>query len=132
MWILAIINKQTTTHIRERERERVAPCCHPQFSHFYNAKKMTNKFISAKENDKDNVNLMGVQGLRGMSHKYKSLTTTILRRALTIKCMKEYLQRYFLCFEKAYFCLEKFLLRSCKNIFQYIYIYIKEKPPFYF
>ena len=92
---------------------------------------MTNKFISAKENDKDNVNLMGVQGLRGMSHKYKSLTTTILRRALTIKCMKEYLQRYFLCFEKAYFCLEKFLLRSCKNIFQYIYIYILKKNPLF-
>ena len=54
MWILAIINKQTTTWERERERERigkVAPCCHPQFSHFYNAKKMTNKFISAKENN---------------------------------------------------------------------------------
>ena len=79
------------------------------------------KFISAKENDKDNVSIMGVQGLRGMSHKYKSLTTTILRKTLKIK----YLQCYFLCFEKAYFCLERVLLRSCKTSFNiYIYIYI--------
>ena len=79
---------------------------------------------------------MGVQGLRGMSHKYKSLTTTILRKTLKIKCMKEYLQCYFLCFEKAYFCLERVLLRSCKTSFNkyiyiYIYIYILIKTPFY-
>ena len=40
MRVLAIINKQTTTHTHTQNGVgRVAPCCHPPFSHFCHAKK---------------------------------------------------------------------------------------------
>ena len=46
MWVLAIINKQTTTHTHTHTHAhtqngvgRVVPCCHPPFSHFCHAKK---------------------------------------------------------------------------------------------
>ena len=48
MWVLGIINKQTTTHTKRKKKKRnekengvgrVAPCCHPPFSHFCHAKK---------------------------------------------------------------------------------------------
>ena len=85
------------------------------------------KLISAKENDRDNVSLTGVQGLKGMSHEHKSLTTTILRKSL--KCIKKYLQLQLLLFLKKYIFLEKFLLRSFLNILKkgplYIY-FLKE------
>ena len=44
MRVLAIINKQTTTHTHTHTQNgvgRVAPCCHPPFSHFCHAKKDT-------------------------------------------------------------------------------------------
>ena len=41
MWILTIIQEKKKEK-KERVR-RVALCCHPQFSHFYHAKKMTSK-----------------------------------------------------------------------------------------
>ena len=44
MWVLAIINKQATTHTHTHTHTpngvgRVAPCYHPPFSHFCHAKK---------------------------------------------------------------------------------------------
>ena len=85
MRILAIISKEannTTTKQKKEGVGRIALGCHPQF--FFISimqKRWQIKFISAKEKYRDNVSLKGVQGLKGMSHEHKSLTTTILRKA---------------------------------------------------
>ena len=96
MWVLGIINKQTTTHTKRRKKKRnekengvgrVASCCQPPFSLFFFSfffsckKRWQIKFISAKESDWVNVSLKSVQGLKRMNHEHKSLTTTILRKA---------------------------------------------------
>ena len=85
MWILAIISKEANNTTSKQKKEgvgRIALGCHPQFFLFPSCKKRWQiKFISAKEKYRDNVSLKGVQGLKGMSHEHKSLTTTILRKA---------------------------------------------------
>ena len=85
MWILAIISKEANNTTSKQKKEgvgRIALGCHQQFFLFTSCKKRWQiKFISAKEKYRDNVSLKGVQGLKGMSHENKSLTTTILRKA---------------------------------------------------
>ena len=85
MWVIGIINKQTTkhTHTHTNGVGRVAPCCYLPFSLlFFSCKKRWQiKFICAKESDRVNVSLKSVQGLKGTNHEHKSLTTTILRKA---------------------------------------------------
>ena len=94
MWVIGIINKQTTKHTHTKKKKkkrnkkknrvgRVAPSCHPPFSLFFFSckKRWQMNFISAKESDRVNVSLKSVQGLKGTNHEHKSLTTTILRKA---------------------------------------------------